>query len=85
MIMSVDESDGVSLSVSESRKRHKYGSVFEASKKLRNTTYETGEDCRCKRHDCFVNVSKNERDTLIRHFNGLGDRNSQNAFLSGLV
>ncbi|KAJ8872063.1 hypothetical protein PR048_025664, partial [Dryococelus australis] len=30
-------------------------------------------------------VPKNERDALIRHFNDLGNINSQNSFLSGLI
>lgn len=67
------------------RKKRKYGTVFEATKKLRNSSYETGEDCHCKRYQCFLNVSENERNTLIRDFNALGDRNSQNAYLSGLI
>ncbi|KAJ8877628.1 hypothetical protein PR048_022083, partial [Dryococelus australis] len=55
--MSADESnDGevVDVTVSGSRKKQKYGSIFEAS-------------------------------TLIWHFNDLGDRNSQNYFLSCLI
>ncbi|KAJ8881461.1 hypothetical protein PR048_017942 [Dryococelus australis] len=42
--MSADESndgDVVDVTVSGSRKKRKYGSMFEASKKLRDTTYET--------------------------------------------
>ncbi|KAJ8890651.1 hypothetical protein PR048_010160 [Dryococelus australis] len=47
LIMSADESnDGevVDVTVSGSRKKRKYGSLFEASKKLTDTTYETAEE-----------------------------------------
>lgn len=48
-------------------------------KKLRNTTHKTGEYCHCKRYQRFKNVLKNERDILIRDFNILSNRDSQNA------
>lgn len=86
--MSASESDDevISLSVcGSSKKRKKFGTMFEADKKLRNSSYETGEDCRCKRYQCFTKVSQIERNKLISDFNKLGDRNAQNSYLSGLV
>lgn len=79
--------DGATVSVSESvsKKKRKHGSMFEASKKLRNSTYETGVNCHCTRYKCFDNVTLEDRNLLIRHFNKLEDRNSQNAYLSALV
>lgn len=80
-----DDGEVISVSESGSRKKRKYGSIFEASKKLRNSTYETGLNCHCTRFRCFENVSNEERKTLICHFNSLSDRNAQNAYLSGLI
>lgn len=86
--MSASESDDevVNSSVNgSSKKRKKFGSMFEADKKLRNSSYETGEDCCCKRYKCFTNVLQSERTTLIRDFNSLVDRNAQNSYLAGLI
>jgi len=83
---SESDGDGVNNSVSDSaKKRKKFGTLLEADKKLRNSTYETGTDCRCKRYQCFTNVLENDRNTLIRDFNNLGDRNAQNSYLAGLI
>ena len=83
--MSSSEEDTCVRVDSSTKKRRKFGTVREASKKLRNTTYETGPDCKCKRYQCFKNITLEERSVLIRDFNALADRNAQNSFLPGLI
>lgn len=86
--MSASESDEELMNsgvTGSSKKRKKFGTIFEADKKLRNSSYEVGDDCRCKRYQCFTRVLENERNLLIREFNKLVDRNAQNSFLAGLI
>nr|CAD7259109.1 unnamed protein product [Timema shepardi] len=40
-------------SESSTKKRKGVGRIKDATKKLRDSTYETGEDCNCKRFECF--------------------------------
>ncbi|KAJ4425418.1 hypothetical protein ANN_28033 [Periplaneta americana] len=70
---------------SESKERQKHGRVSDAPKKMRNQTHETGKNCVCSRLKCFEKISKSERQTNIKHFNGLSNRDSQNSHLSGLM
>lgn len=75
----------VSSSTSSTRKKPKIGRERDASKRLRDSTYETGEDCRCKQLKCFENVREAERRDLISTFNTFGNRNEQNSYLAGLI
>lgn len=69
----------------KAKKRQSYGRVTDASKRLKNHTYETGEDCNCKRFTCFKNTTYNERKVIVSDFNGLQDRDCQNLYLGGLI
>lgn len=81
-----NDDDVMNLSASgSSKKRNKFGSMFEADKMLRNSSHVTGEDCHCKLYRCFTIVFENERSTLlIRDFYNLNGRNSQYSYLAGL-
>lgn len=59
--------------------------MFEANKKLRNSSHETGQDRHCKRHKCLTHVLECERNTYIRNFNNLSDKNAQYSYLAGLT
>nr|CAD7265023.1 unnamed protein product [Timema shepardi] len=75
-------------SESSTKKRKGVGRIKDATKKLRDSTYETGEDCNCKRFECFKKVSIEERKSLIKIFNDIGrdkGRDSQNCYLAGLI
>ncbi|KAG8327040.1 hypothetical protein J6590_028184 [Homalodisca vitripennis] len=52
-----------------SKKRKKHGSIKNATKKLRDSTNETGPDCRCKR-----------RYKCLEHFIGVEHRDSYNGY-----
>lgn len=80
-----DENVRVDVGSNLVKKKRKYGSMFEASKRMRNTTHETGDNCHCKRLECFTKVNEEARNVLIRDFNNLSDRNSQNSYLAGLI
>ena len=67
------------------KKRCAFGSVKTATKRLRDSTYEPGEDCECKRLECFKQVTLSERNNLLNNFNKLSDRNAQNSYLAGLI
>lgn len=69
----------------KAKKRHSFGRVTDASKRLRNHTYETGENCNCKRLACFTNTTDDERKVIVSDFNGLKDRDAQNLYLGGLI
>ena len=85
MSSSESESESATVSGVSSRKKPKLGNVFQADKKLRNSTYETGNDCFWTHFKCFENVTDVERCALIKEFNNLADRNAQNSYLSGLI
>lgn len=74
--------------VKSAKKRKKTGRMTDVAKKLRACSFETGEDCRCKRFECFKNVSIEERKALIKQFNDIGREggtDAQNSYLAGLI
>lgn len=44
----------------------------------------TGLDCLCRKN-CFVNVSSEDRITLLTAFNSIGDKCKQDTYLAGLI
>lgn len=83
-----DENVTVQDSAKISKKRKVKGRMCDAAKKMRECTFETGQDCLCKRYECFKNINSAERACLIKQFNDIGREggtNAQNAFLSGLI
>ncbi|KAL1516294.1 hypothetical protein ABEB36_000213 [Hypothenemus hampei] len=70
---------------SSSKKRHSYGRIRDATKKLKLQSHETGDSCNCARLKCFENISKAETLYLIRHFNELKTHYEQNLYLGGLI
>lgn len=79
-----DSVDGISAQ-SNVKKRKKAGKMSDVMKKLRATTHEVGDDCKCFRFKCFEVVSSEERQRIITNFNQLGEYNAQNQYLSGLI
>lgn len=79
------EGEPVPSTSKDSKKRKRIGRVTDVMKKLRASTHELGPDCFCKRFKCFSTISAPERHRLIREFNDLGETNSQNSFLAGLI
>lgn len=75
----------VNTSNSSTRKKRKTGREHDATKRLRDSTHETGEDCHCKQLKCFENINETERYNLISTFNTLGNRDAQNSYLAGLI
>ena len=67
------------------KKRKKSGRMKDVMKKLRASSNEIGENCRCFRYKCFQVISPEERQRIISNFNKLGDYNKQNQYLSGLI
>lgn len=84
--MSSSDSDSVPLSdfLSNTRKRKSYGRVRDVDKNIRNHTFETGNPCSCKNR-CFQKLSDGEKNYIVRKFNLLENRNSQNRHLAGLI
>lgn len=66
-------------------KRKGLGRLKDVAKKLKVQSHEPGRDCKCKRLQCFQNISEVERNVIIRDFNQLADRNEQNAYLASLI
>lgn len=54
-------------------------------KQIHIQSHEHGEDCFCKRLQCFKNVRGIERQRLLRHFNQLQTVNEQNNFLASMI
>lgn len=79
-----DSEEGTSFR-SDVKKRKSTGRMKDVMKKLRASTNEIGEDCKCFRHKCFKVISPEERQQIISRFNALGDYNKQNQYLSGLI
>lgn len=79
-----DSVEGTSVQ-SNIKKRKNTGRMSDVMKKLRATTHEIGEDCKCFRFKCFEVVSPEERQRIISNFNQLGEYNAQNQYLSGLI
>lgn len=81
------DSDNVPLSeiILKTRKRKSFGRLCDATKHLRNHSYETGPSCKCKRFHCFEVINKSQRDKIIHNFNNMKDRNAQNSYLCGLI
>lgn len=84
--MSSGESEEDSCVILQPTKKRKVtGRLSEVSKKLRNQTLETGDPCNCKRFKCFVEITPQERQTIINDLNSMSSYNEQNSHLSGLI
>ncbi|KAL4718594.1 hypothetical protein ACJJTC_012096 [Scirpophaga incertulas] len=70
---------------SPDRKKIRKGRIKDVMKQIRLQSHEHGEDCFCKRLQCFKNVSAIERQRLLRHFNQLQTVNEQNNFLASMI
>ncbi|CAK1597793.1 unnamed protein product [Parnassius mnemosyne] len=44
-----------------------------------------GPDCRCKVLKCYTKISSQDRENIILHFNKLGNKNDQDAYLMSLI
>lgn len=44
-----------------------------------------GDDCKCKMFQCFEKVTNDERETLIKNFNLIGNWNDQSSYLTSLM
>lgn len=84
MILVTDSVEGTSVQ-SNIKKRKNTGRMIDVLKKLRATTNEIGEDCKCFRFKCFEAVSPEERQRIISNFNQMGEYNAQNQYLSGFI
>lgn len=58
--------DEENVRVSDMKKERK------TAKKMRGCSYETEDDCHCKRFECFRNIIPNERFHLIQQLNDIG-------------
>ena len=67
------------------KKRRSSGRKKDQLKKVRLSSHQTGEDCKCKRFKCFEATTREERDRLITAFNELQNKDAQDAFLSTLI
>lgn len=67
------------------KKRKSFGRMTDVAKKLRLSSHEVGEDCKCVRLKCFINTSEAERKFLIKQFNEIDSHNAQNAYLCSLM
>lgn len=59
--------------------------LYEVRKKIRAMSYITGDDCNCKRLQCFKNISPAQKANCVKQFNLLACYDKQNAHLSGLI
>lgn len=69
----------------KTKKRKSYDKMEDVMKKIRLTSHETGEDCRCKRLKCFDRINQNHRKVIIKDFNCLNSYNEQSIYLAGLI
>lgn len=70
---------------STSKKRKTIGRVYDVLKSLRTSSHELGSDCMYKTLKCWKNISEEEHNLVIQHFNLLDHTNKQNSYLSGLI
>ncbi|KAK4879935.1 hypothetical protein RN001_008081 [Aquatica leii] len=59
--------------------------MSDVAKKLRLTSHETSENCRCKLLQCFEPVSAEERKVILRTFNSLLSHDEQNSYICDLI
>lgn len=83
--MSSDDSDAPLSVIKTSKKKQVRGRISDTAKFIRYHTYETGENCGCKRFLCFEAISAAQRARIIFNFNKMVDRNAQNSYLCGLI
>lgn len=79
------ESGKSNYPLQSAKKRGKSGRMQDVMKKIRLTSHEEGEPCFCKRLKCFDVKTKEERATILSHFNDLSTNNEQNSYLCGLI
>ncbi|CAG4955320.1 unnamed protein product [Parnassius apollo] len=71
--------------VHNTKKRKKTGRLREVMKKLRVSTHEPGDDCRCKRLKCFDRISSEQSAKFLKDFNSMNYTDEQNIYLCGLM
>lgn len=67
------------------KKRPSFGRLTDVAKRLRLQSNVTGDDCKCKRLNCFTNVTEDERRNIIKHYNELPTYDDQISHLTGLI
>lgn len=45
---------------------------------------ETGPDCKC-RNKCFIKVNDEEKNTILKTFNKIGNKEKQDTYIAGLI
>ena len=70
---------------SKPRKRPIIGDKKTLEKQKRLSNHQTGPNCHCSRFHCYENVSAEERDGIIAHFNSLGSKDEQDCLLSSYI
>ena len=80
------EVNALSPTVTEKpRKKRVCGSKKAQAKRARRSSHETGENCNCKRFNCFISVSDDERAHIIAQFNAMKTKDEQDSFLSSCI
>lgn len=68
------------------RKRKVIGRKRELAKKKKLSSHVVGDDCKCKRFQCFKKVSPEERDNLVLQFNmDYKSKDEQDSYLSSMI
>ncbi|CAH0551164.1 unnamed protein product [Brassicogethes aeneus] len=68
-----------------SKKRKSFGREVDVMKKLRISSHEQGEDCKCRRYKCFEILDLLERKRIIKDFNEIFSKDEQSSYLTGLI
>ena len=70
---------------SGTRKRKSFGRMSDVMKKIRLFSHETGPSCECVRLKCYEKITEQQRQIIIKNFNGMETYNAQNLYLFGLM
>ncbi|KAJ8887265.1 hypothetical protein PR048_013480 [Dryococelus australis] len=66
------------------KKRKSYGSMSEVPKKIRLTSHEMGDDCKCQLK-CFEVVPNETKNAIITNLNLMASSDEQESYLCGLI
>lgn len=75
--------EGEIVSRQSTKKKIKHGRLKEVAKKLKLQSFETGNDCNCKKK-CFECVGTYKKD-IIERMNGFGSNDAINSYLGGQI
>lgn len=67
------------------KKRKSFGRLTDVAKKLRLGSHEIGDDCKCKKLQCFQNVTSDLRKVILSDFNDIKTYDGQSVYLCGLI